>query len=92
MVPGNGQSNWGHGLRAPPHKVALRWRETWVRVEYGNLCPCDTKPLPLKTIVENDDEFEELLTEHEIEKGILFFEKKNDVMDYKIIRITKRFI
>ena len=54
-------------------KCNEEWRDTWVRVEYRNLCPQKTKTVAMKS---DDDEFEELLSEHETEKGILFFEKK----------------
>lgn len=58
-------------------KCGEKWRDTWVRVEYRNLCPCD-KPTKTVTRIQNDDdEFEELLCEHEIEKGgILSFKKR----------------
>lgn len=49
-------------------KCGEEWRDTWKRVEYGNLCPPKTKT---KTKIENnDEELEELLSEHEHEKGI----------------------
>ena len=51
-------------------KCGEEWRDTWKRVEYGNLCPPKTKTKTKTKIENNDEELEELLSEHEHEKGI----------------------